>query len=86
MNTTMITLDSLVQKLGYDVSPYYCRVNTPQPPESAHLFRSAGNLGVDGIYVFKRAPETFPGHYSPAPAVYVVEAEDENAARQIHRK
>ncbi|MDQ1352080.1 MAG: hypothetical protein QG657_2386, partial [Acidobacteriota bacterium] len=82
----MITLDELVQKLGYDVSPHYCRVNTPQPPESTHLFRSAKNLGLDGIYVFERAPESLKNHYTPAPAVYVGEAEDVNAVRQIHRK
>jgi type I restriction-modification system DNA methylase subunit len=82
----MITLDSLVQELGYDVSPYYRRVSAPQPPGSVHLFRSAGNLGVDGIYVFERGPESSRSHYLPAPAVYVVEAEDGNAARQIHRK
>lgn len=82
----MIALDALVQKLGYDVSPHYCRVNAPQSPESAHLFRSAGNLGVDGIYVFERAPESLKSHYAPVPAVYVVEAEDENAARKIHQK
>jgi len=82
----MITLASLVQELGYDVSPYYWRMNTPHSPETAYLFRSAGNLGVDGIYVFRRAPESLESHYIPAPAVYVAEAENENAARQIHRK
>lgn len=82
----MITLNALVQKLGYDKSPHYCRVNAPQPPGSAHLFRSAGNLGVDGIYVFERAPESLKSHFTPAPAVYVAEAEDEKTARQIHRK
>jgi Eco57I restriction-modification methylase len=82
----MIPLNTLVQKLDYDVSPYYCRVNAPHPPESAHLFRSAKALGVDGIYVFQRAPKSLQGHYTPAPAVYVAEAGDENEARQIHRK
>ncbi|MCK4763313.1 MAG: N-6 DNA methylase [Candidatus Aminicenantes bacterium] len=82
----MITLDSLVQQLGYDESPYYRKVNAPQPPGSAHLFRSARNLGVDGIYVFERAPESSRDYYLPAPAVYVAEAGNENDARKIHRK
>ncbi|HLP45946.1 MAG TPA: hypothetical protein VK469_08370, partial [Candidatus Kapabacteria bacterium] len=82
----MITLASLTQKMGYDASPYYWRMNTPHSPEKAYMFRSAGNLGVDGIYVFRRAPESLESHYIPAPAVYVAAAENENAARQIHRK
>lgn len=82
----MITLDTLVQKLGYDVSLYYRRVNDPQPPGLSHLFRSVGNLGVDGIYVFEKGPKSTRNHYIPAPAVYVAKAEDENEARQIHRK
>ncbi len=82
----MITLNSLVQKLGYDVSPYYCRVNAPHPSGSAHLFRSAKSLGADGLYVFEKAPKSSKSHHTPAPAVYVAEAADEIEARQIHRK
>jgi len=81
-----MTLSSLTQRLGYDVSPYYCRVNAVQPPETAHLFRSAAKLGVDGIYVFQRGPGSPESHYAPAPAVYLAKAGDGNAARQIHRK
>jgi type I restriction-modification system DNA methylase subunit len=82
----MIALEALVKKLGYDVSPYYYRVNAPHSPESAHLFRSAGALGVDGIYVFDRAPESLKNYFAPAPAVYVAKAENQDEARQIHRK
>ncbi|MCI0471813.1 MAG: SAM-dependent methyltransferase [Candidatus Aminicenantes bacterium] len=80
------TLESVVHTLGYDESQYYRRVNDPHPAQIAHLFRSAGKLGVDGIYVFERGPESSKNHYIPAPAVYVAEAENENKARQIHRK
>ncbi|MCP4214218.1 MAG: hypothetical protein GY765_06155, partial [bacterium] len=95
----MITLDSLLHKLEYNRSPHYCRVKTDEPPHpaSAHLFRTAKTLNVAGIYVFERAPHgdtlqdgEVPGysksHHAPAPAVYVVEAEDVTAARKIHRK
>ena len=82
----MITKDVLLQQLGYDVSPHYCRVNDPLPPETAHLFRSAGSVGVDGIYSFETGPGSPGNHYIPSPAVYVAEAEDENNARLIHRK
>jgi hypothetical protein len=82
----MITKDSLLQQLGYDGSPHYCRVNDPLPPGTAHLFRSAGSVGVDGIYSFETGPVSPGNHYKPSPAVYVAEAEDENSARLIHRK
>jgi type I restriction-modification system DNA methylase subunit len=82
----MITKDSLLRQLGYNGSPHYCRVNDPLPPETAHLFRSAGSVGLDGIYSFETGPGSPGNHYKPSPAVYVAEAEDENKARLIHRK
>lgn len=82
----MITKDSLLRQLGYDGSPHYCRVNDPLPPETAHLFRSAGSVGVDGIYSFETGPGSPGNHYIPSPAVYVAKAEDKNNARLIHRK
>lgn len=82
----MIPFNDLLNKLGYDVSPNYHRTNSSSEPETAHLFRSARDAGVDGIYVFETSSGPHKDFFKPRPVVYVAEAENEKKARLIHRK
>ena len=81
-----ISLSTLTNKLGYDVSTHYFQVNTVHLPETAHIFRSTTKLGVEGIYFFERGKQTDSNNYPPAPAVFLAQAKDEDEARIIHRK
>ncbi|MDM8539760.1 N-6 DNA methylase [Desulfococcaceae bacterium HSG9] len=82
----MLSSDTLQKKLGYDASPHYRLTNGVYEPETAHLFRSARNAGVKGIYVFETGPESSKQFFKPRPAVYVADAQDETQARHIHRQ
>lgn len=80
-----MSLAELLDALDYNQYPqYYLKTDTQQAPEIAPLFRTARDIGVDGIYVFRSSPgET---NILPVrPAVYVAEAQTVDEARKIHR-
>ncbi|MBI5205854.1 MAG: N-6 DNA methylase [Nitrospirae bacterium] len=81
----MISFSELLNRLGYDSSPYYLSTDNPLNPDTAHLFRAAREAGVKGIYVIRTSPNTGKNLLSNRPAVYVAEAKTEDDARQIHR-
>lgn len=82
----MISFDTLLTKLSYDVSPHYCGMESINKPEMVQLFRSVLSAGVKGIYAFETSPKTLKRFFKPHPAVCVAEAQDETEARLIHRK
>lgn len=82
----MIPYNELITKLGYDSSPHYWLASETREPETAHLFRSASEAAVDGIYVFEASPSKEKKVLSSRPAVYLAEAKSIEEARSIHRK
>ena len=83
----MIPLSDLLNRLGYDESPYYRRTDDDLLQlETAHLFRAAREADVNGIYVFETSPGSKQKLLPSRPAVYVAESNTENEARQIHRR
>ncbi len=78
-------LAELLDALDYDQYPqYYLKTDAKHPPDIAPLFRTARDIGVDGIYVFRSSPEE--QNFLPVrPAVYVAEAQTPDRAREIHR-
>jgi hypothetical protein len=82
----MIALTELENRLGYDASPHYHRLEEPAPNiETAHLFRAAQEIGVHAIYAFESSPGQKQKLLPARPAVYVAEAETLDEARRIHR-
>lgn len=79
-----ITLQSILEALGYAGSPNYLRANGKHHPLTAHLFRSAQQAGADGAYVVHASSgdEVLP----PRAAVFVAKAANEEEARLIHRR
>ncbi len=80
-----MSLAELLNALDYNQYPqYYLKTDAQQAPEIASLFRTARDIGVDGIYVFRSSPgetNTLPVR----PAVYIAEAQTVDEARKIHR-
>lgn len=75
--------EQVLTVLGYAESPNYHVISDLRHPITAHLFRAAGEAGVEGAYLFRTSPddEILP----PRPAVYIAEAKTPEDAREIHR-
>jgi len=87
----MLALDELVAELGYRDSPHYYTQVTDFGPETAHLFRAAQEIGVNGAYVIQTSSDE--DQILPAqPVVYVVDIQTGDEAvvqqkiREIHRR
>ena len=78
-------LVELLDALDYTAFPqYYLKTDHEHSPDLAPLFRSAKDVGVDGIYVVESSPQN--NNFLPVrPAVYVAEARTPEEAREIHR-
>jgi len=81
----MVELQELLAGLGYDRSLHYRQRLSQFEPETAHLFRSAREAGVDGVYVVQASASEAPPQLPSRLAVYVAEAETDAQARAIHR-
>ncbi len=81
----MIALNDLLQNLGYNESTHYRETDGPLDLETAHLFRTAREVDVRGIYVFETSSNFRNERWAPRPAVFVAEATSEEKAREIHR-
>ncbi|MFC2006407.1 Eco57I restriction-modification methylase domain-containing protein, partial [Chloroflexota bacterium] len=81
----MIELNDLLGQLGYSGSSHYKRTDGPLDLETAHLFRAAGDAGVNGVYVFEASPSSTNRLLAPRPAVYIAKVDSEVVARGIHR-
>lgn len=79
----MLSLPELLDELQYTQSEYYRRSEETFEPETVHVFRSAQEAGVDGMYVFRTSPDSYTRH---RPVVLVAEATDENHANAIHQR
>jgi hypothetical protein len=78
-------LAELLDALDYAAFPqYYLKTDREHSPDIAHLFRSAKDAGVDGIYVVESSPQN-KNILPVRPAVYVAEAQTPEQAREIHR-
>src|SRR5947209_14258145 len=78
-------LSTLLKELDYEQSPHYRSHVSEFEPETAHLFRTARDAGVSGIYVFQASPAISQKVVVDRPAVYVAQAKDLKHARSIHR-
>jgi hypothetical protein len=78
-------LSTLLQELDYEQSAHYHSDISEFAPETAHLFRTAHNAGVSGIYVFEASPKVTQKVVADRPAVYIAQAESNEHARRIHR-
>lgn len=78
-------LSTLLKELNYEQSPHYRSHSSEFEPETAHLFRAARRVGVNGIYVFQASPALLQKVIVDRPAVYVAQAKDLEQARTIHR-
>lgn len=88
----MLALNELLNKLHYQQSPYYYTESAKFRPETAHLFRVAQEIGVNGVYVIQTSPSSSQQEILPTqPAVYVAEVHEhepeqaEKKARDIHK-
>lgn len=86
----MLALDELVAELGYHNSPHYYTQISDFEPETAHLFRAAQEIGVEGAYVIQTSSKQ--DKILPAqPVVYIADIQigDEEAAqlkaKEIHQ-
>jgi len=81
----MLELQDILSLLGYSQSPHYRHDSAQFEPETAHLFRAARTVGVDGIYVFQSSSGGIAPDLPARPAVYVAQAMTVEEAREIHR-
>lgn len=83
----MLTISQLEAILNYNQSSHYYSIQDSPPSnfETAHLFRTATEIGVKGIYTFQTSPASQNNFLPPRPAVYVAEVNNEAQARKIHR-
>lgn len=81
----MARLDNVLDELGYFGTPFYRRNIDEFEPESAHIFRSAQEMGVDGIYVFQSDSSNAKRILPSRPAVFIAETDNDSAAHRIHR-
>jgi len=81
----MLELQDILSLLGYSQSPHYRTGSTEPEPETAHLFRAARKVGVEGIYVFQSSSGGRAPDLPYRPAVYVAQATTVEEARAIHR-
>ncbi len=81
----MLELQDILSLLGYSQSPHYRHDSAQFEPETAHLFRAARTVGVDGIYVFQSSSGGMAPDLPSRPAVYVAQATTVEEAREIHR-
>lgn len=80
-----MTADDVIQLLDYTESKDNWLSADEAESGIGHVWRAAQNIDVLGSYVYRTSPDTDP-ILPPKPAVHVVRADDENAARDIHRK
>lgn len=87
----MSSLQELIVALGYEQSPHYYTQLDNFEPETAHLFRTAQEIGVAGVYVVQASANSnqiLPNQ----PVVYVAEVSSNDQqiidakAKAIHRQ
>lgn len=86
----MLSLDQLLEILGYSASAFFRESGAEVEPEAVQLFRqaigdgpAAEGFGIRGFYFLQTAPD----HELPMrPAVCVAEASTPEAARELHRR
>jgi methylase of polypeptide subunit release factors len=78
-----VNKEQVLESIGYDASQNYHSTNDQHHPLTAHLYRSAGQAGADGVYLFHTShdDEMLPARA----AVFVAEADTPEQARVIHR-
>jgi Type I restriction-modification system methyltransferase subunit len=81
----MVTLDNLLDRLGYTTSTHYRKVDLKFDIKTAFTFGSIKDKGVAGVYFFDSDSTSKDNRLKEHPAVFIAQANTIDAAREIHR-